>query len=607
MGGAPPLKKEVKKMRRIKIAVIDSGCSLLDGRIVLRHSIFEDELVGEDEIGHGNAVISILLNRAKSSDIYSFKIFKKDYKTKEKDLVNVLTYINEKLDVDVVHISNGINYYDTQNALQKVINKLENKHVIVLSAADNLGSISYPAAFENVIGVFWDTMYADTESYTYVENSSINILGYGNSQLLPWKNGEKKIVSGSSFAAPYITSKVSNYLSLFDERKSLREVLSFLKNLAIRTINFKSNNYKKLSWPIEKSVLFPVNKETHALLGNKDLLVTNIINTFDIPYSKSINKNVAQIVYGNSVIDGKVQSINNIDWESDFDTIITGHLKKVNELCKIDYTKYILGKCLEYKKNIFMFDSIKGYENFVSKLNENGNDCFSPYIYRESVFPNNFGSLYKCNVPVTAVIGTSSSQGKFNLQLAIRRILLNYGYEVGQISTEPSGYLFGMDFTYANGYGSDNNLKSEEEIYLLNYELRKMESNKDIVIVGTQSQIIPYSFGNIGFYSLSQINILLALDPDVYVLCINFNDDLDYIKRIIQYIKCYFKKDKIILSLYPFDRNRDWSINNSKSQSADLDLLKAFVNKVRHNFRVNCYINGLEDKKLVDEMLEHYS
>ena len=43
-----------------------------------------------------------------------------------------------------------------------------------------------------------------------------------------------------------------------------------------------------------------------------------------------------------------------------------------------------------------------------------------------------------------AIVGTSPSQGKYNLQLALRRRFLNDGYEIGQIGTEPTAQLFGM-------------------------------------------------------------------------------------------------------------------------------------------------------------------
>lgn len=53
--------------------------------------------------------------------------------------------------------------------------------------------------------------------------------------------------------------------------------------------------------------------------------------------------------------------------------------------------------------------------------------------------------MRKTSKPIVAICGTSSKQGKFHIQLELRKRFQSNGYKLFQTSTEPTGYLFGMD------------------------------------------------------------------------------------------------------------------------------------------------------------------
>jgi len=67
---------------------------------------------------------------------------------------------------------------------------------------------SYPAIFENVIGVgignFQNPLY-----YQYRSNHAIECLAKGHYQKVLWLNGKRRRVSGTSFAAPNVTGIIS--------------------------------------------------------------------------------------------------------------------------------------------------------------------------------------------------------------------------------------------------------------------------------------------------------------------------------------------------------------------------------------------------------------
>ena len=85
------------------------------------------------------------------------------------------------------------------------------------------------------------------------------------------------------------------------------------------------------------------------------------------------------------------------------------------------------------------------------------------------------------------ISGTGSQQGKFSLQLKLRNKFIQGGYKVGQLGTEPSSLLFGIDEVFPSGYGSVVNLSEEEIISRVNSQMHSIEEkNPDIILVGTQ-------------------------------------------------------------------------------------------------------------------------
>jgi len=93
-------------------------------------------------------------------------------------------------------------------------------------------------------------------------------------------------------------------------------------------------------------------------------------------------------------------------------------------------------------------------------------------------------------------VGTGKRQGKFTLQMNLSKYLSNLGYLVGKLGTEPNSMLLGMDAMIANGFGNDILLENAKEVVLANTFLSTMNSY-DLVIVGTQSQILPFDYGNL--------------------------------------------------------------------------------------------------------------
>ncbi len=592
------------------VALIDSG---IDNNIQnniqakikpISVGIFDNE---EDEIGHGTAIASILLNKSEIDSIYSFKIFAKDKDTKFEYLCITLKYILTNLKVDIIHLSMGLIYIEEKEklVLKEICSKLVIQGTIIVAAFDNMGAISYPAAFEDVIGVYWSKEVLSVREFIYLENSIVNVLGYSGLQRLPWKDGIYKNVAGSSFIAPHITNLIIDFLS-----KGISGLEDIHKMLKISAKEIRTNQkydlkqFIGLHSNIKKALLFPINKEIKTLVENIDIASFKLYGLSDIPYSKYIGKKIKDIFLDIDYTNEKILSINSINWNEDFDTVILGHVKQISNLLQRNFTLEILEKCKSYKKNIYSFDELSHYNELVQEIIDQGNSV--EYIYLKTNRKDNYiGALYKLPIPVVAVVGTGPKQGKFTLQLSLIKELRKLKYNVGFFGTEPSSALLGADICFPIGYNSGIHLEDLEYTQIANKLIANIK-NKDIILVGLQSQILQYGFGNLGFYPFIQERVLIATEPDCVILCINLWDETDYINRCIQYLESYYSSKVLCIVIYPFKKNNEWTLTNGIDISAKTKEIEVYRKKIIDNFKLPVYINRLESKFIVKEIIDFF-
>ena len=194
----------------ISIAIIDSGIDATNKIFKNADLTFLNDCT--DKIGHGTAVTSIIHSLVSNAKLYIYNLFDNQGCVNTNDLIRALKDIYANGHIDIVHLSCGVVACDNISELYYICSKFVNRGTILISAFDNEGAISYPAAFENVIGVDITLHSRSGMDYIYLENGAINILGTECIQRLPWLNATYKYVAGSSFAAPYITAIVAKFL-----------------------------------------------------------------------------------------------------------------------------------------------------------------------------------------------------------------------------------------------------------------------------------------------------------------------------------------------------------------------------------------------------------
>lgn len=355
---------------------------------------------------------------------------------------------------------------------------------------------------------------------------------------------------------------------------------------------------------IKRAALFPFNKEMHSLIRFSDSLDFDIAAVYDTKYSARIGANTKVLIH-DDVKQLTIKNINNIEWE-EFDTLILGHLDELNNMgLKEDIKSSIIKEALLHNKKIYAFDDLSDYIT-----EENRSIIYFPKIDSTNLPPNYFGKLFRISRPVLGVFGTSSKQGKFTLQMKLRGLFQNDGYKVGQIGTEPSALLYGMDFVYPMGYNSSVKIKEYDAVRYLNSCINELCSeDSDIIIVGSQSGTVSYDIGNIVQFNIPQYNFLLGTQPEAVVLCINPYDDIDYIKRTINFIEVSVCCKVLGLVVFPMNLKSIWKgIYGSKEKLTEEEFLE-LKDRLEKEIGIDVYNLGTETdiKILYNSIVDYFS
>jgi len=575
--------------RGIKIAILDSGVKLSHPAIIGKQaelfrilkdgSISNCESDAEDTFGHGTAIYNIYRSKLPQAKISCYKIQEGYQAIDDNCLIATLENILNNQYYDIINISLGTTCLNSR--LYDVCKQICTKGMIIVAAFDNNGAISYPAAYPFVIGVSNSDKCHNKNQLVYIHGNIINFGANGNYQRLAWVKPDYIMLEGNSFACAHVGVMVAEIIQ--QGISGYENILMTLRKKAIEELGdekTKIENTKKL-FPIQRAALVPFNKEMHSIIRYSDLLKFDIIDVYDYKYSPHIGVTPGHLLkIENLLFNRPIKNIDFVDWNS-FDTLIIGHLDSYGRLTnQQSMLEELIEKALDHKKKVFCFDQILKYQD--------NKDVYYPYVNSKSLHDNSFGKLYSLNKPIVGIFGTSSRQGKYTLQLALRKQFLKRGLRLGQVGTEPSAELFGMDYSYPMGYNSSISLSGPESILHINSILADLcKNNVDVIMVGSQSNTVPYSYGNLSYYPLMQINFLMAVQPDVVILCVNPYDDDNYIKRTKETIENLAGAKVIALVVFPMKlRDGFGGIYSSKvplTESECIEVTQKF--QMRHGLR----------------------
>lgn len=444
----------------------------------------------------------------------------------------------------------------------EIINK---NGTLIFSAFDNFGSMSYPAAFDFVIGIdVSDEINLHDDEFIALKRNPVNVIIKNKTYRVKWIDGRNNIVKGSSFACAYYAGKFADFFLRNKKASTEKSYENFITRFSKNIVcNIKEKEKRRLQ-KCQIAVVFPFTKEIHSLAQNEDLLDFEVLEYCDIRQSGKVGIGIKRLLKhcdNNKII----QDVEEINWDDGFDVFILSYCDKYNRILGYDLKENIIEKCKKYNKYLVSFDNIGDY-------NTNELNYFYPYLDKNDIPYFNLGKLYTVGVPVLGVFGTSSKQGKFTLQLMLRRLFMNEGYKVAQIGTEPSSLLFGMDYVFPMGFHSTVYTKSNDNVIVLNEYMHQCEmKSPDIIIVGSQSGTCSYHSYNIKLFTLTQMEFLMGTQPDIVVVMVNVNDNLDYVTRTVKTIEGVV--DCKVVSFVLFPRKMEATIRMLNSYVADNEYI----------------------------------
>lgn len=482
-----------------------------------------------DFIGHGTEIANLIVKENPKAQLFIIKAFNQYLSTVE-ELAATLNFLYKQEDIDFINLSCGITNISNINELKKICEKFLLKNTILISAFDNNGALSFPASFNSVIGIDVTKTKKNTNE-KFQKNSIINFFLKDKYYRVLGLNNKKEIVSGTSYACAEMTGKFSLRYNTHKKRKKL---LKIIKNSNIK------NELPTLKFKINKAIVFPLNKESDCIIRQKEYLSFKIIGVYD-----EIRKcRIGEVINGI-----KIQEFSKIDWNQDFDTIILSCTDELEEITGHPYKDIIIKKAKKYSKQIYSFEKIK-----TNLFNYNKNIFFPKTTISDSGLCN-CGKIYKSSVPTILITGTNSKQGKFTLQTSLVNYFRKNNYKTGFLATEPSAYLFDADYVFPMGYNSTVELNNNPYLYIssVNNAIQLIEEkNKDLIIAGSQSYSIQYDNSFLNQFSLNQHFFFLGIDTDIYILVVNFFDEIEYIKRTINYLNSLSDGKVFAIVLAPF-------------------------------------------------------
>lgn len=224
----------------IRVAVLDSGWDrTIDDPRVLPGVGFVDPdddfaLARNDDdhdvLGHGTACADVILGVAPDARIIPVKVFGNTLETSPGTLQTALSWAMES-GVQVINVSLGTRLEDWLHRLYHTCEMARRQGIIIVAAGHNANDWSYPAIFENVIGVA-AARFGSPYDFHYRAEEAMECVGWGVDRPVLWVGGERVVRHGTSFAAPGVAGIVALILERHPGAK-IEDVRQMLARFAL--------------------------------------------------------------------------------------------------------------------------------------------------------------------------------------------------------------------------------------------------------------------------------------------------------------------------------------------------------------------------------------
>jgi uncharacterized NAD-dependent epimerase/dehydratase family protein len=299
------------------------------------------------------------------------------------------------------------------------------------------------------------------------------------------------------------------------------------------------------------------------------------------------------------------------------DTLVLGYVDLLGRIRKRDLLREYVQVALDEGCHVFCFQELDPtvYGDLYDLADQKELRIAYPHVSVDEMvrMGKRFKSLSPVDVPVVSVMGTSSQQGKFTLQLALRRKLRQAGYRVGQLGTEHHACLLGMDAVFPMGYASPLKLPLQYYVPYLDYKMREIceRKNPDIILTGSQSGTIPYDVMEHSTHSMSSLAFLLGVKADVCILVVNSIDVEEYIRDTIDGIRAVCKAPTLALAMG--DREKHIRVAYGQSmitpQKMGRSDIERHLKRLEDTFQLPAVeiLSEVGQQRVVDTVVQYFS
>lgn len=578
--------------RGIRVAVVDTGIdsthpgvgevcegvrlSLREGSGVVLDADFRDDF------GHGTAAAAIVRKAAPGCALLAVKIGAGSEAVAPELLAAGIAWAIEH-GADVINVSAGTS---SPGALPEICRHALDAGVVVVASESNDDRSTYPAALDCVLAVSGAALERQPHAYRCDPGLPRRFLAYGGFQKVAWTEPRFLFLSGNSLAAP----RIAGIVALVLEGRGQMPRARLLELLRYNSTNGSSTAWTRLTgeelpYPLPRSIdwisraaIYPFSKEMHSLVRFRHLLPFALVGVADAPARGQVGKDAAAALglppAGLPIAASLEEAL------AAADTLILGFTRRLGELHRRDVQGMLIAQALRLNKNVYCFERLPlpGAGGLTLEAARRGLRLAWPEVdggdldeLRRSAAPE--GNYAR--TPILGIVGTSSAQGKFTLQLLLREGLRARGLEVGQVGTEHQSRLFGMDDAFALGFANNVSLepKAWADYFDLRYRQIVRDRRPDIILYGTQGGTIPYEAPRPGDPGFADANLVLlrAARADSYILVVNHLDEFDFIRDTIDVLRIVGRGRTILLALSTRKRTFIESFGRRRIASLDVD------------------------------------
>ncbi len=210
----------------VRVAVIDSGIEAshpaLGGAVREGWAVEYDESAESrvriepdtpprDLSGHGTACAGIIHALAPKAELYSVRVLGRDMRGKALQFAAGLSWAIEQ-GMQVINLSLSTSKEEYYGLFHRLADEAYFKNILLVSAVNNIQAASYPSLYSSVTSVAAHEGQ-DPETYYYNPYPPVEFGAPGIEVQVAWLDGQYRLVTGNSFAAPHIAGLAARILS----------------------------------------------------------------------------------------------------------------------------------------------------------------------------------------------------------------------------------------------------------------------------------------------------------------------------------------------------------------------------------------------------------